>query len=221
MYIKLNLEREIKSIYSESDSTLLKYVTAHPDSYTAFWNFINLFSGFSYESIFDSIVARLSDSLKNTHAGKVLTEKLKVAGMTGNGKKFPFIAAFDMEKNPLDRAAFSKHKYTFVDFWYSNCHPCVAQFPHLKDTYAKYKDKGFEIIGISTDRLNYKEKWEEAIQKYQLSWPQYWDQDGVSSSKLSINKFPTNFLLDSQGKILMKDLRPVELEQFLLENIKQ
>jgi peroxiredoxin len=120
----------------------------------------------------------------------------------------------------MDQASFSQHEYTFVDFWYSNCNPCIAQFPHLKETYAKYKDKGFEVIGISTDRLKDKKKWEEAIQRFELSWPQYWDQDGVASSKLSINKFPTNFLLDSQGKIINKDLRPVELEQFLLENIR-
>jgi alkyl hydroperoxide reductase subunit AhpC len=90
----------------------------------------------------------------------------------------------------------------------------------LKETYEKYKDKGFEIIGISTDRIRYKEKWEEAIQKYALLWPQYWDQDGEASSKLSINKFPTNFLLDSRGHIIRKDLRPVELDQFLWENMR-
>ena len=106
-----------------------------------------------------------------------------------------------------------------MDFWYSNCRPCIAQFPHLRETYQAYQSQGFEIIGISTDRTRYKENWMKAIDKYQLSWPQYWDQDGVESSKLSINKFPSNFLLDQHGKIIKKDLRPVELEEFLKENM--
>jgi peroxiredoxin len=218
--INLTLEEEIKSLYAESDSILLKYVTSHPDSYIAFWKFIELFRFVGYENIYDSIFAQFSDTLKNTHAGKVLTEKLKIAGMTGNGKKFPYIAAVDRQKNQINQASFSGHEYTFVDFWFSSCPPCIGQFPHLKDIYTKYKDKGFEVIGISTDRLKDKEKWEEAIQRFELSWPQYWDQDGVASSKLYINKFPTNFLLDNQGKIIKKDLRPVELEQFLLENMR-
>ncbi|MFP4096607.1 MAG: redoxin domain-containing protein [Cyclobacteriaceae bacterium] len=217
--IQLVLETEINQIYMESDSTLLRYVQINPDSYVALWNFINLFSGFGYQKVFDAVYAAFSDSLKDTHAGKVLAQKLAVASKLDYGKTFPSIALADEQNQPWYLKPKPENKYTFIDFWYSNCHPCIAQFPYLRETYQAYKSQGFEVIGISTDRTRYKENWEKAIEKYQLSWPQYWDQNGVESSKLSINKFPSNFLLDQQGKIIKKDLRPVELEQFLKENI--
>ncbi len=217
--IQLVLEQEIKDIYVESDSNLLHYVSVHPNSYIAFWKFIELFSFDGHNQIFDAILARFSDSLKNTFAGKVLTEKLATSGMLAMGKPFPSFTVIDVKNNPINENLFSENKYTFVDFWYSNCAPCIVQFPHLKDTYEQYKDKGFEIVGISTDREKYKQNWQKAIEKYQLPWPQYWDRNGKESSKLSINKFPTNYLLDSEGKIIKKDLRPVELDQFLQENI--
>ena len=40
------------------------------------------------------------------------------------------------------------------------------------------------------------------------------------SKKYSINKFPTNFLLDSEGKIIKRDIPQEELEKFLEENLK-
>ena len=37
-----------------------------------------------------------------------------------------------------------------LDFWAVWCGPCVASFPHLKEWNAEYKDKGLEIIGVTT-----------------------------------------------------------------------
>ena len=218
--INLVLEQEINKIYVESDSILLKYVAAHPDSYVSLWKLIELFSFVGYENIYDSISTQLSDSLRDTYTGQVLNQKLKVSSVTADGKKFPSVIALDRQNNQLNSNSFLKNKYTFIDFWYSNCRPCIAQFPHLRKIYEQYKDQGFEIIAISTDKVKYKKMWQKAIDKYELTWPQYWDKDGVAASKLSINKFPTNYLLNSQGKIIGKDLRPVVLDQFLEENMR-
>ena len=46
------------------------------------------------------------------------------------------------------------------------------------------------------------------------------DENGNISKKYSINKFPTNFLLDSEGKIIKRDIPQEELEKFLEENLK-
>lgn len=219
--LEVELAEELKGLYLASDGVRLQYVSAHPESYVAFWNFIYLFSGFGYESIFEAVISQFSDSLKATHAGQVLSKKLAVAGKLDYGKPFPAVAAVDPQNSSLDYASFSNNQYTFVEFWFSNCHPCIAQFPHLRETYEKYKDKGFEIVGISTDREKYEQNWKNAIEKYQLSWSQYWDKDGVEASKLSINKFPTNFLLDRQGNIIKKDLKPAELAHFLDKNLEK
>jgi cytochrome oxidase Cu insertion factor (SCO1/SenC/PrrC family) len=217
--IELELRAKQKAYYAESDQNLLKYVTAYPNSYLAFWKFIRLSSFSGHEKIFDSIFNQLSDSLKNTYAGRVLSKNLYIGGTLGMGKRFPpLICISDQGKN-LDNASFLKNQYTLIDFWYSNCGPCIAQFPTSKYLYDKYKGSGFEIVGVSTDKEKYKTDWQNAIKKYQLLWPQYWDINGVESTKMSINAFPTNFLLDKEGMIIRKNISRVELEEFLLKQI--
>jgi NAD(P)-dependent dehydrogenase (short-subunit alcohol dehydrogenase family) len=39
------------------------------------------------------------------------------------------------------------------------------------------------------------------------------------AQRLNITVFPTNFLLDESGKIIRKDLSPVEVRQFLSKNL--
>ena len=218
--ILFSLEKEIKKVYEESDSILLKYVATYPDSYIALWKLIELFSFVGYENVYESTLAQFSDSLRSTYAGQVLIKKLKTSGMAAIGKKFPLITVVDRHDNKRDGLPLLGNKYTLVDFWYSNCYPCIAQFPHLRKIHEEHKDQGFEIIGVSTDKLKYEKMWIKAIDKYQLTWSQYWDKNGGESSRLSINKFPTNYLLDSKGKIIEKDLRPIELDRFLEENLE-
>ncbi len=217
--IKIELQSELVRYYEESDSVLLSYVTSHPDSYIAFWKFIRLFGGFGFEPIFDDIFEQFSDSLKNTYTGKILKQNLDVAGKLSKGKEFPFIAVKDNLDILWQQSSLKQDNYTLIDFWYSNCAPCIAQFPHLKEIYAKYQSKGFEVIAISTDRLKYRNNWQKMIEKYELLWPQFWDIDGIESSKLSINKFPTNYLLDGDGRIIRKDIKPAALEKYLLDNL--
>lgn len=217
--IELDLRAKQKEYYVESDQNLLQYVTSHPNSYLAFWKFIRLSSFSGYESIFDSIFNQFSDSLKNTYAGRVLSKNLNIAGALVMGRKFPPLNCINDQGNKLDNTSFLKSQYTLIDFWYSNCGPCIAQFPGLKNLYEKYKGRGFEIVGVSTDKVKYKTAWQNAIKKHQLLWPQYWDINGVESTKISINAFPTNFLLDRQGEIIKKNISPIELEEFLLQRI--
>lgn len=220
--VALELEKEYKSMYAQSDSILMQYVADHPDSYLALWKLVELYGFVGYEDIYASTYAHFSDALKNTYTGKVLGKKLEVTARLAQGKPFPTMETVDtdLQEYLISQADFTKNQYTFVDFWYSNCRPCIAQFPHLRETYEKYREQGFEIVGISTDRIRYQDMWMKAIDRFELIWPQYWDKDGKESAALAINRFPTNYLLDSEGKIIAKDLRPVELEQFLAEHMK-
>ena len=111
-------------------------------------------------------------------------------------------------------------KYTLIDFWFSSCKPCLEQIPVYKKIYTKYKNDGFEIINISSDRTEDISKWKKLITEKELNWVHFLDENGVLTRHYSINKYPTSFLLDSEGKIIKKDSTPEELERFLKENIQ-
>lgn len=217
--LKLGYMKQLKAGYATHDSILLKYVKGHPNSYVAFWNFVNL-TVFGYENVFDPIYASFSDSLRNTYSGKALGLRLIYTGTLAIGKKFKYINTIDDRNKQLDSNFFRRNKYTLVDFWYSHCGPCRAQFPDLRNVYAHYENKGLQIIGISTDKMADKSDWEKVIKTDKLLWPQYWDVNGVESSKVYVVVFPTNFLLDNNGVIVKKDISPVELSDFLRDNLK-
>lgn len=111
-----------------------------------------------------------------------------------------------------------KGKYVLIDFWASWCPPCRRENPNVVRMYEKYKDKSFEIYGVSLDGS--KEKWAEAIQTDNLPWVHVSDLGGWNSSvvpQFSIAGIPHTILLDKEGKIIAKDLRGESLESKLAE----
>jgi thiol-disulfide isomerase/thioredoxin len=58
----------------------------------------------------------------------------------------------DLEDNAVKLSDYvGNGKVALIDFWASWCPPCRASIPGLKKVYDEYKDKGFEIVGVSLD----------------------------------------------------------------------
>lgn len=217
--IKIDLKNEDDNLYEESNRLLLRYAEKNPGSRIAFWTLIRKMS-WGYEPIFDSIYNSFSIELKNGYAGRVLDKKLKNGGQLSVGKQFPLLQSVNRNNEKFSQTIFLKNKLTLVDFWYSGCGPCRAQFNRLKDLYNQFGNKGFEIVGISVDRESDKKKWEDIIINDKLSWKQYWDMNGKKAKRLSINAFPMNFLIDSTGKIIAKNISLEALDELLRKSLK-
>ncbi|MEL6593823.1 MAG: TlpA disulfide reductase family protein [Bacteroidota bacterium] len=109
-------------------------------------------------------------------------------------------------------------KVVLLDFWASWCRPCRAENPNVVRVYNKYKNKGFEILGISLDRT--KDAWVKAIADDGLTWKhvsdlQFWNCEAAKD--YSVGSIPATFLLDREGKIIAKNLRGPALEAKLAE----
>jgi peroxiredoxin len=112
-------------------------------------------------------------------------------------------------------------KYVLIDFWASWCGPCRREMPEVKKIYEKYKNKNFEILGVSLDRE--KKEWIKAIHEDKLPWKhvsdlKFWDCQ--AAREYNVQSIPYTVLVDPEGKILAKELRGEELEKKLAEVIK-
>lgn len=205
---------------SNNDTLLLKYVRNHPDSYVACWEFANKITDNNYKSIYDSVYQYFSPILKSNYVGKIIGEHLFLMKSLKLGALFPVLTLNDSLNDFIFNPSLLKNQYTLIDFWHSSCGPCISQFDEFKKIYSDYKNKGFSIVNIAFERNETIKKWKFIISKYQLPWQQFIDLNGIECKKLNVNRFPNNFLINSQGIIVASDLKPDELKFFLNEKLK-
>jgi thiol-disulfide isomerase/thioredoxin len=141
------------------------------------------------------------------------------------GKPIALDGLKTMNGQPLDWATF-KGKVVLVDIWATWCGPCIGEFPNMKSIYAQFKDKGFEIVGVSVD--------EDAadlqafMQKDPLPWTVAVSNDPTKigfetpvAKNLGVTAIPFLVLVDRAGNVVGMHKRGKALEQAVAELVQQ
>ncbi len=133
----------------------------------------------------------------------------------------PNISLPDPEGNIVSLSSL-RGKYVLLDFWASWNTLSRTKNKMLIDIYSKYKEKGFEIYQVSLDRN--KESWIKGIEENKLNWInvsdlKYWNSP--VAMKYQVQELPANFLLDTAGRIIAKNLNGNDLEKNLKKIFKQ
>jgi len=99
--------------------------------------------------------------------------------------------------------------YILLDFWGTWCMPCRYEIPKLKSIYKKYRKKNFILIGIANDNLK---NIDSFIKKNKLDWPQILqDKDKSIINLYGVEAYPTTFLINPKGEIILKSSEPLSL----------
>lgn len=187
-----------------------QFVAKYPTSFTSLM-LLSRLNGDYDMSAYEQAFNKLPDSYKKTILGKYVESRFTGAKATTVGVKAIDFTKPDNNGQPFTLSSL-KGKYVLLDFWGSWCGPCRASHPHLKEVYTKYKDKGFEIVGIadekSGDLEEAKKSWLQAVKTDGINWIQVLNNYNKAKNDLAmaygIDGYPTKILLDKEGKVLFK-----------------
>lgn len=115
-------------------------------------------------------------------------------------------------------------KVVLVDYWATQCQPCIEELPNVQEAYRMYHDKGFEVLGISLDAdkaaverfvATHKIPWQTMFQHGADKNASWWGHP--MASKYAINSIPRAILVDQQGKVVHMNAMGKELSKALAE----
>lgn len=136
------------------------------------------------------------------------------------GQKAPAFETTDLNGKSLKLSDY-KGKYVMIDFWASWCGPCRKENPNNVKRYQQFKDKNFDILGISLD--DNKDDLMKAVKADHLEWTQtseFKKWDGRIPKLYKVEAIPASFIIDPSGNIAAKNLQGTDLEDFLKNTLK-
>lgn len=204
-----------KQVLAKQKTWIENYIKQYPSSIAGTYIFHEFFSNYQYQlslpadvvlAYLNSILDMFSGPAKSSVYHKELANEAAKLSNIQTGSLAPDFTLLKTDKTTFTLSS-TRGNYTLIDFWASWCIPCRKAIPEWKEVYAKYKDKGFTIVGVSTDR-NWND-WIKALGKEQMPWEQVIDEFPNESDPALVkglfgtNSLPYYVLLDKEGFVLL------------------
>jgi thiol-disulfide isomerase/thioredoxin len=122
----------------------------------------------------------------------------------------------DMDGKPHSLKDY-RGKYVLINFWATWCPPCRREMPSLEVLYRKWHDKPFMVLAIN--------QWEDPDLVFSYmgqldvfpTFPILFDRDSAISQAFGVKGLPTSFVVDPEGRVIMRAVGGREFDHPELE----
>lgn len=200
------------------DREILRVLNDLPRQESATSDFDNAYGIVAASEPQQSVLSETNAKNTASHGGEESNEieaNTTKRGTSLVGNPYPNIIQMSPERQIVTLTSITEGKgvkCTLVVFWSSSSAASVKQWADLKNLYANFHSKGFQILGVSVDTDE--QKWIGAIRANKIPGFQVSDLNGfdnLATRNYSVQSVPANFLIDSGGTIIAEDLTGNEL----------
>ena len=184
-------------------------------------------------------IPRYLELLKSSVGVEVVAQKPRQLGKHGLsrrlaeaydkfGKSAPDFSTTDLDGNLISLQQY-RGKVVLLDFWAVWNSFCIGEMLRVKKIYDTYKDKGFDIIGVSLDTDETKLR--NYLKENDIPWRQIYsglERQSPLAQQYDVRSIPTRWLIDRGGKLIAHEARhklisskgrEADLEQLVAEAV--
>lgn len=135
-------------------------------------------------------------------------QKMELSGQTLDGRKFSLAGL--------------SGDVVLVHYWATWCEPCKQDMQLIREMQNRYAKSGFTPVGVNLDASASAAA--AYVRDKRLPWAHLYEEGGLESrfaNEMGILSLPTMILLDSQGRIVNRNIHAAELETELKKLLKK
>ncbi len=189
--------------------SLLDYVRLHPNDEDAsgdrpaYLIYNSLFWCWELDGMEEARFLNLMKESPNAFIRNLGESRARVAALRTSPWEFSFTA---LDGRSIDLAQL-RGKVVFVDGWSIFCSTCIEQMPKIKRLREKYRDYGFEVIGICFVSKSARDEAKSLriIADEKVDWPTLMLRDQTCQQfmdRYGIRAFPMTWLFDRDGRLI-------------------
>lgn len=150
---------------------------------------------------------KLVDSFPKTSQG--ITARGALTRLGSKGKPIAFRGTAINKKNIDLTAPPYRGKVVAIYYWATWCNQCKERMDALNDLYAKWGGRGFDIIGVCSDKTP------DTMQAFLAAdpakpnpykWAQIYDAGGKLSNDMGVMTLPLMILVDQKGNVVSDNI---------------
>lgn len=205
----------ISNINLQLDEQVIDYIKEHPDEEASVVLIDMFFTEAEDTRRMDELLAMLDPQLKNFYLTRELEQFSIRAQRTALGAEAPGFSLENMDGKRMNLDSFPD-KYLLLAFTAPWCDMCQTEDLYLDQVISQYSRDQVEVLLISLDSDQATVR--EVLKKDTIQWNLVTDSAGQATMMLdlyNVNALPRCFLIDEEGRIILKTESGIEIKQTL------